>query len=154
MNLVKTLKIGTLKIENGSQHIGIGHDSSLFNENREPENWGWKSTLWRWPRFISVQCSCQLGLQARPLSATWSRQYYRLFWTYAPGWACPLGAGTSDRWSLFAAPVKWNWNLELLNSYAPTSSQEINSSLKARAPTKAVLWGSSLEAAQGALCIV
>ena len=38
VNLVQTLKIGTLKIENGSQHIGVGHDSSLFNENREPEN--------------------------------------------------------------------------------------------------------------------
>ena len=53
------------------------------------------------------------------------------FGTHAPGWSCPLGAGTSNRWSLFATPVKWNWNLELLfmrlNSYAPTSSLEIKS---------------------------
>ena len=56
-------------------------------------------------------------------------RYYILFGTHAPGWSCPLGAGTSNRWSLFATPVKWNWNLELLfmrlNSYAPTSSLEI-----------------------------
>ena len=23
--------------------------------NTDPENWGWKSTYWRWPRFITVQ---------------------------------------------------------------------------------------------------
>ena len=58
-------------------------------------------------------------------------RYYILFGTHAPGWSCPLGAGTSNRWSLFATPVKWNWNLELLfmrlNSYAPTSSLKIKS---------------------------
>ena len=72
LNLVGTLKIETLKIEDGSQHSEDGHDSSLLNVHA---NEGYR------------QGTCQqLNLDS-----------ITLFWTCAPGWACPLGAGTSDR---------------------------------------------------------
>ena len=67
-----SLKIGTLKIEDGSQHSEDGHDSSLLNVHA---NEGYR------------QGTCQqLDLDS-----------ITLFWTCAPGWACPLDAGTSDR---------------------------------------------------------